>query len=170
MKILISIILSLVFFPAHANPQDGAQIFIPEKLSEGMSLKANGYRFEIVRDEENTSLIARSPAGKEETVKLGKAGFSKIERLFYLESHGCGSESIDIVIQVGPEANDEIIRRSYYRIIFSREITKVISKFFDPSVDAANAVLPIQTVEGLVSSESKDFISCNGSRPIVKHK
>ncbi|KAB7769644.1 hypothetical protein CKY51_05715 [Xanthomonas maliensis] len=134
-----------------------------------MSLDSHGYRFEIVRDEETTSLLAKSPAGKEQSVALGPAGFSNIERLFYVESHGCGSASIDVVLQLGPEANDDILRRSYYRVMFSRDLSSVVSAFFDPSVDAANAVLPIQTVKDIVSSEHKEFIACDGSAPVVKH-
>lgn len=152
----------------HAGALQSSEIFTPETLNSGMSLTSDGFYFEITGSGGASALLAKSPSGSTKEVKLPNAGFSKPERLFYVRSYGCEAESIDVIIQLAPESNDDIKYRNYYRIIFSKDITSVISQFFDPSVSAANAVLPIQSVKNLESTYTKEKIICSGSKPIVE--
>ncbi|MBN6149859.1 hypothetical protein JR065_05870 [Xanthomonas sp. AmX2] len=170
MRILALVLLLPASFLLQAKAPQNSEIFTPESLSSGMSLEANGYRFEIVESGGVTALLAKSPSGMKKTVELHDAGFSRPERLFYVKSHGCNIESIDVVIQFAPEPNEDIKYRNYYRIVFAKDMSSVVSEFFDPSVAAANAVLPIQSVRNLEDKYTKEKITCKGSKPIVEEK
>ncbi len=167
MKKLVLALLLLMPLALRAEMAQNSEIFTPETLSGGMSLESNGYRFEIIKSEEMNILLAKSPAGIKKEVKLPAAGFSRPERLFYVKSYGCGAESIDVVIQLAPEPDDDVKYRSYYRIILSKDMSLVVSEFFDPSVSTVNAVLPIQSVKGLGNIDGREKIICHGPKPVV---
>ncbi|MCD7099390.1 hypothetical protein [Stenotrophomonas sp. MMGLT7] len=168
MKANFLAVLLLTSCFAYAEVPSGSEIFTPETLSKGMSVESDGYKFEVEHSRDGTYLLARASSGKINKVKLPEAGLSNMERLFYVSSNGCGGKSVDAVIQIGPESHADLEFRSFYRIIFSRDLSSVISEFFDPSVSVVNAVLPIQTVEGIEDKETKEKIVCEGSKPIVK--
>ncbi|MGS0515871.1 hypothetical protein ACQR5T_00955 [Xanthomonas oryzae pv. oryzicola] len=168
MKFIVATFLLSNPFILCAAPVQNSEIFTPESLNSGMSLDSDGYHFEIMESEGAASLVAKSQTGAKKIVKIQEAGFSRLERLFYTKSHACGISSVDVIIQLGPDENDDIKKRNYYRIVFSKDIKSVISEFFDPSIAAANAVLPLQTVENLKNNDTKDMITCEGTKPVVK--
>lgn len=168
MKLIAATFLLSTPFLLYAAPAQNSEIFTPESLNSGMSLESDGYHFEVMESEGAASLVAKAPTGAKKTVRLQEAGFSKLERLFYTKSHACGISSVDVIIQLGPDENDDIKYRSYYRIVFSKDLKSVISEFFDPSISAANAVLPLQTVENLKNNGTKEMITCEGTKPFVK--
>ncbi|MFT4256658.1 MAG: hypothetical protein QM599_06855 [Pseudoxanthomonas sp.] len=126
------------------------------------------YKFSL--DESMSGKKIVGSFSEEEKIKynLPEAGFDKVERLFVLESHGCGGNSIDLVIQIGPGNQADIRTRDYYRIVFSVDLKSVVSSFYDPSISAANAVLPLQSVEGMPSPATGEKITCNDSVPTVQ--
>ncbi|NZA28123.1 hypothetical protein H0E84_17225 [Luteimonas sp. SJ-92] len=145
----------------------GAELFVPPGLSSPMSVEIRDYKFSLRESDSGKLVTGTFSGGSDIEHSLAQAGFDKVERIFALESHGCGSNSIDLVIQTGPEKTADIHTRNHYRIVFSADLSTVITEFFDPSVSAANAVLPLQSVEGISDPTTGARIVCIGTTPAV---
>ncbi|WP_158685914.1 hypothetical protein [Achromobacter spanius] len=170
LKFAVALLAALPFtsLAEYAIPSN-AELFMREMTGRPMTVKKGNYAFTI----ENAS----STRGKAIEAKLMGKSILKItnddpnlentERLFAVESHGCNENTIDLVIQTGPRKNDDIITRSYYRYVFSIDLKSIVAEFYDPSVLALNAVLPIQTVEGIPSPEDGKKIVCKDDIPVV---
>lgn len=162
-------VLPLTSVASSHIPAD-AEIFFKGASDESMNFIMDDYTFTLTN--------SRSTQGKVIEAKLlGKLVFkieddnqffNYAERLFALESHGCGRTTIDLVIQMGPGKYGDVITRRYYRYVFSKNLKSLISEFHDPSVLALNAVLPIQTVENIPSPKNGRAITCKGSVPVVE--
>ncbi|WP_457007985.1 hypothetical protein [Luteimonas sp. A537] len=141
------------------------------KIDRGMLIKTSEYQFELKPSPDQFYVIeGTSGNGARIKHKLMEPHFSRAERMFVVENHSCGAKHIDLVIQTGPSQNADIIERNYYRVVFSQDLSSVVSEFFDPSVAVANAVLPLQTI-GVIAKESTEIeISCKDNSPIVLSK
>lgn len=141
-----------------------------EMIDRPMTIKKGNYTFTTEKTSSfRGNVIEAKLLGKSMLrIEDDNPSLDNAERLFALESHGCDHTTIDLVIQMGPGKNGDIITRSYYRYVFSTDLKSVISEFYDPSVLAVNAVLPIQTVEGIPSPEDGGRIVCRGNVPVVE--
>ncbi|WP_457009873.1 hypothetical protein [Luteimonas sp. A537] len=132
-----------------------------------MTVEISEYKFSLSEAENDYVINGYGPKGSSIEHKLSHAEFQSSERLFAMRSYACNSSTIDLVIQIGPTKNADIFKRDYYRVVFSPELGSVIAQFYDPSIAEANAVLPLQSVEGLVKGKTGMKIACNGTMPIV---
>lgn len=169
LAVLLLVVMPFTSFARNDMPQN-SELFMRGTIDRPMTVKKDNYTFTIE--------YSASTQGKEIKAKLLGRSILKIlndnpsldntERLFILESHGCNRKTIDLVIQTGPRKNDDIITRSYYRYVFSPDLKFLVSEFYDPSILAINAVLPIQTVEGIPSPEDGMAIVCKDNVPVVE--
>jgi hypothetical protein len=152
----------------HGTSVGDGELFKPARLGDPISIETREYRFSVTESGESSVVAGKSASGDSIKHELPHIWTNKIERLFALESQGCGGNSIDLVIQIGPGRNADVAKRIYYRIAFSRDLGRVIAEFYDPSVSATNAVLPIQSVEGAPDPDTGQMIICDGPKPSVK--
>uniref|UniRef100_UPI0033416349 hypothetical protein n=1 Tax=Castellaniella defragrans TaxID=75697 RepID=UPI0033416349 len=166
--------ISLIAIPSSASPcidlPTGAEIFMREDPDNPMTVEKDKYRFTLNHPGSYSGTMIKGEISGEVKIThaVDGATFQHAERLFALNSHGCGGRSIDLVIQLGPGKYGDIQQRDYYRIVFSTDLESVISEFYDPSVSALNAVFPIQSIEGTPSPETGEKIICKGDIPIVE--
>lgn len=90
-------------------------------------------------------------------------------RIFTVESDFCGEKTVDLVLQMEPSRHSETQRWRYYRVVFSSDLGEAVSEFYDPSVAAVNAVVPMQAAEGLPDPYLNGKIVCDGSTPKVAY-
>lgn len=167
MSALVLLMASCAAAACPVELRAGAELFVPPGINSPMSVEIQSYKFSLHESESGKLVSGAFSGGAEIEHALSEAGFDKVERIFALESHGCDGNSVDLVIQTGPGKNADVRTRSHYRIVFSMDLSAVIAEFYDPSISAANAVLPLQSVEGMSDPETGERIICNGTTPVV---
>ncbi|WP_202905359.1 hypothetical protein, partial [Luteimonas abyssi] len=145
----------------------GVEVYTIAGLDAPMKIEKKDYQFYLYENDGSHSISGRRSNGKEIDHTIDDAGVGRVERIFAIDSQPCGTSSIDLVLQIAPSPSSESDRRNYYRIVFDSNLDNVVSEFYDPSIAAVNAILPLQSVEGTTDSETGRKIICNGSKPEI---
>src|SRR5690625_1287876 len=145
----------------------GVEVFKKPGLRSPMEIKTSSYHFTVEESHGMHLIKGMHVHGGSVAHEIHDGGVKNVRRLFVLESHACGAKFIDLVLQMEPGEYEESGHWRYYRIVFSSDLTEVVSEFYDPSVSAIYAVLPIQNVEGLEEPELGSKIVCDGPVPTV---
>lgn len=164
--ILISLIVGSATLHASDIPP-GAEIFTAEGLAQPMSVETAEYKFSLIESGNSYLVSGSGPDGAMIEYRLPHAEFQTSERLFVLRSYACGTSTVDLILQLGPPEHADMEERNHYRLVFSDDLASVVAKFYDPSVSSVHAVLPLQSVEGIVDADTGRAISCNGTTPSV---
>ncbi len=164
-KVLI-VVVCLLSWPSLAEIPMGVEVFKRPGLASPMEIRTERYRFTI-ENIDGVHFIKAEGFGTHIAHEVRDGGVKNVRRLFVVESHACGESFVDLVLQMDPSRNEESPRRSYYRIVFSSDLGRTVSEFYDPSVAAVHAVLPLQNVEGLEEPDLGGKILCDGATPEV---
>ncbi|MGO1541839.1 MAG: hypothetical protein ACTH0Y_02150 [Luteimonas sp.] len=167
MKIILLIFGLLIHTSCPAAIPLGAEVFKRPGINNPMGIETANYNFSTRNSDDGYKIQGTHSNGNHisHTTKYGV--INNVERIFVVESYFCDAESVDLVLQMGPLRHAETQRRMYYRIVFASDFSEVISEFYDPSVAAVNAVVPMQSAEGTPEPELGGEIVCDGSTPNV---
>ena len=165
MKALVLIFGFLVHASCPAAIPLGVEVFKMPGVNNPMGIETADYSFSTWDSDAGYQIRGGHSNGNHisHTAKYG--GINNVERVFLIESYFCGVKSVDLVLQMGPLRHAESQRRTYYRIVFASDLSEVVSEFYDPSVAAVNAVIPMQSAEGTPEPELGGEIVCDGPTP-----
>lgn len=165
MKIIILTSIFLLSTTSFSEIPLGVEIFKRPGLGTPMEIKTSRYGFSIENKDGTHFIKGTHPNGSNILHTIRDGGVKNIQRIFLVESHFCGEKFVDLVLQMNPSRYEETQQRSYYRIVFSSDLSSVISEFYDPSVAAVNAIVPMQSAEGVPSPDLDGELVCDGSTP-----
>lgn len=157
----------LLSAPSYGEVPPGVEVFRRAGLDAPMKIETSNHSFSVWSSDDGYHIRGRHSNGNRIAHTTMHGGINNVDRVFMVESYFCGEKFVDLVLQMNPLRHAETQRRRYYRIVFSSDLTEVVSEFYDPSVAAVNAVAPMQAVEGIPEPELGGQIVCDGSTPKV---
>lgn len=154
-------------------PQARAQIALGQEVysANPQFIETKDLRVAVEAIDDVTYLILTTNKAKAETRQFLWDAGSPIQpdRLYLQRSHLCGRGFVDLVLRIPPPRYGDIRSYSYERLVFSDDLSQLVTQMQDGSVAAANAVLPLQVFTLNPETSGFDFpdtpVTCQNGIP-----
>lgn len=155
---------------AFADLPAGAEFFLPPGLDGIMAVESDDVRFALLPNEGDFTVEAAQGDRPPASFDWPDSAPLNPDRLFLARSRACGTETADLIIRLVPPELADLQDYTYYRMVFAPDLTQILTHFYDPTVAAFNAVLPLQKVIGDAHQGEDTALVCDGSLPVVSEQ